>query len=102
MAGKEGNVEDRSRREAGRRSGVRADPRAPESWMDRFLLSAEVIENRPARLRTSTKTGSSRLDARGRGNPHWFAKTAKTSCACLSVDALVSNQTNFPSLNRYA
>jgi hypothetical protein len=33
--------------------------------------------------------------------PHQrLAKTAKTSCACLSVDALVSSQINFPSLNR--
>jgi hypothetical protein len=30
----------------------------------------------------------------------WFTKTVKTSCACLSVDAFVSNQTNFPSLNK--
>jgi hypothetical protein len=32
----------------------------------------------------------------------FFANTAKTSCACLSVDALVSIQINLPSLNRYA
>ena len=103
MAGKGGNLEDRSRREAGRHSG-RVGGSASAGILDGPISPVGRSYGGPTCTLTnsSTKTGSSRLDAHGGGNPQWFAQTAKTSCACLSVDALVSNQTNFPSLNRYA
>jgi hypothetical protein len=103
MAGKEGNVEDRIRRGSGLPSR-RVGGSASAGILDGPISPVGRSYRGPTCTLTnsSTKTGSSRLDAHGGGNPQWFAKTAKTSCACLSVDALVSNLTNFPSLNRYA